>query len=159
MRAFHGSAGEAYNRHHYTVRNEISLRITVLDPLAGVTVKVQKGRDELLEPSASNRSELIFEFPVMADLAADTPNFLGKFVHGPKGGRFIYVNAGTYAGQADSCWARRAKLSLENIGREKVDAVIKLGGVLEARFKGTGADGGPVCASFKVPPEWKLVKR
>jgi hypothetical protein len=67
----------------------------------------------------------------------------------------VYVDIGTCAGQADSCWSRRLKVPLEGIPAK----MIRKGGVLEARVPGTGRDGGPNCATVKDFEGWKVVDR
>ncbi|MGB7209769.1 MAG: DUF5990 family protein [Pyrinomonadaceae bacterium] len=137
---------------------EISFRIIVLAPLEGVTMQVQKGKDELLPPSEKSAEKLVFDFDMTVDLAGDSPNFLGKFAQGSKDDRFVYVNSGTYAVQQNTRWARRAKLSLMSISKDKIEYVISSpGSRFEASINGIGRDGGPVCASVKGF-EWKAVK-
>lgn len=136
----------------------IPLRIIVETPLHGVAMMVQRGRDELLPPAAASRMELRFEFEIDVDLSGVAPNFLGKYAHGPKNVRFVYVNSGTYAGESHSCWGRRAKLSLMTITREQVERVLNGEDLLlETTMPGVGKDGGPTCASVKGI-EWKVVK-
>jgi Family of unknown function (DUF5990) len=140
------------------MKYEIPFRITVTKPLAGVAMMVQKGKTELLPPSQKSAEKLVFDFDMTVDLAGDHPNFLGKFAQGPKNERFVYVNSGTYALQQGTLWARRAKLSLMSISKEKVQEVLKSDGSrFEASINGIGRDGGPVCASVKGV-EWKVVK-
>jgi hypothetical protein len=69
----------------------------------------------------------------------------GSFVQRPCGRRFVYLDIGTYAGQADSHWSRRRKIPISGITAKMIAA----GGVLEARVPGTGRDGGPACATVK----------
>ena len=70
---------------------------------------------------------------------------------GPTGGRFIYINSGTYAGHSDSCWSRRAKVPLSGITWELIEeALTKSGVLLEARIAGTAKDGGPACATVQL---------
>jgi hypothetical protein len=139
-------------------KHEIPIRIRVLSPPAGVTTKVQRGKDELLPPTKISYDGFEFDFDVAVDLSGETPNFLGKYAHGPKDVRFLYVNSGTSAGQHFSCWTRRAKISLMCITREQIDATIAGKGVLLAEYNGTGRDGGPTCASVKGI-EWKVVPK
>ena len=139
-------------------KHEIPIRIRVLNPPAGVMTKVQLGKNELLPPTKVSDDGLEFDFDVSVDLTETTPNFLGKYAHGPKDVRFLYVNSGTYAGEAHTLWARRAKISLMSITRKQIDAVIAGKGVLLAEYNGTGRDGGPTCASVKGI-EWKVVPR
>src|SRR5690606_1226861 len=106
------------------MKHAIPFRIVVSDPLAGVAMTVQRGRDELLSPAAESRKELRFEFEIDVDLTDAGPNFLGKYSHGPKNARFVYVNSGTCAGEHLSRWGRRAKLSLMMITREQIEKVL-----------------------------------
>ena len=141
------------------MKHEIPIRVRVLRPLTGVTMKVQRGKDELLSPTEVSGDALVFGFTVSVDLSEATPNFLGKYAHGPKDQRFIYVNSGSYAGQEGTCWARRAKISLMNVTREQTDAVLtKHSAILQLEFEGVGRDGGPTCASIKGV-EWKVAAK
>jgi len=138
-------------------KHEISMRIRVLGPVNGVTMKVQRGKDELLAPIKESKSELVFEFPITVDLSDNVPNFLGKYAHGPKDSRFVYVNSGIYASQPGIFWNRRAKLSLMNITKGEIEQLVgSTQKRLEVSFEGTGSDGGPTCASVKGI-EWKVV--
>jgi len=135
------------------------MRIRVLDPVKGVTMQVQRGKNELLPSCKASLKELVFEFPITVDVSGDSPNFLGHYAQGPKDSRFVYVNSGTYAGQPDICWNRRAKLSLMDITRDQIEKVISSSkNRLEVSFDGTGRDGGPTCASVKGI-EWKVVEK
>lgn len=141
------------------MKTKVPIRIIVENPLPGVAMMVQRGRDELLAPAAANQKELRFEFEIDVDVSDSGLNFLGKYAQGPKNVRFIYVNSGTYAGEHHSCWGRRAKLSLMIITREQVEKVIGFGSLLlETTIPGVGRDGGPTCASVKGI-EWKVEKR
>src|ERR1035437_10680737 len=97
------------------MNHRIPRRREVVPPPAGIIMQVQRGRDELLAPLKNSNNSLTFEFDVQADLSADKPNFLGQCAQGPKHARFVYVNSGTYAGQAETCWSRRAKISLMSL--------------------------------------------
>lgn len=141
------------------MKHEVPIRVKVLRPLAGVAMKVQRGKDELLSPTDATAEELVFDFEMTADISGLIPNFLGKYAQGSKDARFIYVNSGRYAGQFGTCWDRRAKISLMNITRDQIDRILKDNNLLmQTEFEGTGCDGGPTCASVKGI-EWKVVKR
>jgi hypothetical protein len=141
------------------MKHEIPLRIIITKPLADVTLRVQKGRDELVPPTLESNAETVFDLTVSVELDNGTPNFLGKFAQGPKDARFIYVNSGKYAGQSDSCWARRAKVSFMNITADQIEAVLASSNSrLETRFTGVGSDGGPTCASVRPTPRWTIGK-
>lgn len=132
------------------MKHEIPFRIVVSKPLPGVTMLVQRGRDELLSPSKASATELVFDFEIMVDMNGDALNFLGKYTQGPKDARFVYVNSGRQAGQEGTCWDRRAKLSLMSIMKEQIEAVLKdKDARIETTMNGIGRDGGPTCASVK----------
>ncbi|HZJ47326.1 MAG TPA: DUF5990 family protein [Pyrinomonadaceae bacterium] len=136
----------------------IPLRITVVDPPAGVLFAIQKGKSEVVTPILANGSDLSFDFSIRVQERADgSPNFLGPFVQGPTSARFVYVNSGTLAGQWDSCWTRRAKVGLREINWKLIKSVTnKPGGVLEVKIFGKTRDGGPVCASVKPLTGWTI---
>ena len=131
------------------MKHEIPVRIIVLRPLPGVSMLVQRGKDELLPPSTKSAERLVFDFDLTVDMTETRPNFLGKYAQGPKDARFVYVNSGTYADQ-HSMWGRRAKISLMSITGEQIQTVVtKAGTILQTEFEGVGRDGGPTCASVK----------
>jgi hypothetical protein len=140
---------------------ELPVRIIVDDPPPGVTFRMQRGRAELIPPIHATTAVLIFEFTVrVGQRPTGEPNFLGPFVQGPPSARFVYVNSGTLAGQADSCWSRRAKVPLTGITWAMVDRARTGDGVLEAHIQGTGRDGSPVCASVRLrEPGWHVERK
>ena len=131
----------------------LRLRITVEHPLPGVALQVQRGKAGLLAPTRSSANSVSFDFVVRVGptSASKLPRFLGEFTQGPVGERFVYVNSGQRAGQAVSCWGRRAKVPLLNITPAQICRVLaddKL--ILEARIAGLARDGGPLCASVPL---------
>ncbi len=95
---------------------------------------------------------LVFEFqPSIKEGVSDSMAALGgPFVQGPPKQRFVYLDIGAYAGQADSRWGRRLKVPLAGIPAK----FLRTGGVLEARIPGTGRDGGPNCATVTDFDGW-----
>jgi hypothetical protein len=141
------------------MRHEVPFRITVTKPLMGVAMLVQRGRDELLPPAKVSDEAISFEFDLTVDVSGNTLNFLGKYSQGPKNERFVYVNSGKHAGQNNTIWDRRAKISLKSITREQIENVLSSSGSrLETTMNGVGRDGGPTCASVKGLV-WKVVKK
>jgi hypothetical protein len=131
----------------------LPLRITLIKPPLGVPFCLQQGKDDLVPPTSDSGENVSFDFTVnIANNRTDgPPNFRGQFVQGPTGGRFIYINSGTYAGHSDSCWSRRAKVPLSGITWELIEeALSKSGVLLEARIAGTAKDGGPACATVHL---------
>ena len=127
---------------------ELTLRIIVEQPPPGVDYALQKGHGgayEAVQKQRSRGKNLVFEFqPSLKEGVFDSMAALGgPYVQGPPRKRFVYLDIGTCAGQADSCWSRRLKVTLEGIPEK----FIRTGGVLETRVPGTGRDGGPTCAS------------
>jgi hypothetical protein len=83
-----------------------------------------------------------------------TPNFLGEFVQGPVGERFLYIDIGTYAGQTETCWSRRLKIPLRGTTWELMDKASAMAAALETRVPGAGKDGSPACATVKPFSGW-----
>jgi Family of unknown function (DUF5990) len=139
------------------LEREATLRIVLESPPEGVDFALQKGRGsnyEIVQKQRSTNKDLKFEFSVRAKSPGVNapPNFLGPFVQGPPGDRFVYIDIGTFAGQTDSCWSRRLKVPLSAISWDMIEEP----GLLEARVPGTGSDGGPSCATVKSFAGWKL---
>jgi hypothetical protein len=125
---------------------ELSLRIILSKPTAGVDFALQQGHGrpfETVQKQRSKGSDLKFEFTVGVKAAKDgSADFRGAYVQGPAGERFVYVNIGTYAGQTDTPWSRRLKIPLMGIDWAMVD----LEQTLTATIPGAGKDGSPNCA-------------
>jgi Family of unknown function (DUF5990) len=146
------------------METELSFRIILEKPPADVDYGLQKGRGnnyETIQKQRSKANDLYFEFAVKVKDSSDPiPDFLGSFVQGPVGERFVYIDIGTYAGQKDTVWSRRLKIPLRDItsamiGQWLHDPQM----ILETRVPGAGKDGGPNCATVKPFAGWKLVKR
>lgn len=142
------------------MKSQLIFRIVVEDPLAGATYCVQRGRSELLVPSYSTISILIFEFPLtLADIDADPPRLTGEYAQGPAQQRFVYINSGTMAGQKNTGWTRRAKVPLYRIGGSLLARAVQRASdslVLEARIHGLAKDGGPACGTVPLLSEWSI---
>lgn len=141
------------------MRFEVPFRIIIKDPIADVAMMIQKGRHELVAPTSRTDAEISFDISIRGVLENGSPNFLGPFAQGPKDARFVYVNSGTSAGEAHSCWSRRAKLSLMSITKEQIAELLSdQTRALTTAIQGRGRDGGPVCASVKGLA-WEIRKR
>lgn len=145
------------------MERELTLRIVLEKPPSGVDYGVQKGRGvdyETLQTQRSKGQDLHFDFPVRAKHTGKDapPNFLGPFVQGPTGERFVYIDIGTYAGQTGTCWSRRLKIPLRGITWAMIDYVVEGKSLLETRVAGTGKDGSPSCATPKPFAGWKVSK-
>ena len=138
-------------------QTEIRARIVIERPVAHVLHSLQED-DAPLDPKQSRGGEpLVFEFPlrVVPKSEQGGPRFFGKQVRreGPVR-RFVYVRAGTAAGQRLSPWTRRMKIDIHDIDPALLDAAAK-GGVLEGTIDGTARDGNPACATIR-PVTWRI---
>lgn len=145
------------------METELTFRVVLEKPPAGVDFALQKGKGtkyEITQKQRSGSRDLRFEFTARAVVGPNgaVPNLLGPFVQGPAGARFLYIGVGAFAGQADTCWNRRLKVPLTGITAEIVRRVEKDPNlILETRVPGTGKDGGPNCATIKPFAGWKLM--
>lgn len=142
---------------------ELTLRIILEHPPAGVDFGLQKGRGndyETIQTQRSHTDDLSFEFAVRLKDSRDArPTFLGPIVQGPPDQRFVYLDIGTYAGQTDTGWSRRLKIPLAGITWEMIDrALADSRWIIETRVHGTGKDGGPTCGTVKPFAGWQLVR-
>ncbi|HKR64653.1 MAG TPA: DUF5990 family protein [Thermoanaerobaculia bacterium] len=136
---------------------EVRFRIIVLDPPTGVTFRVQRGRTDLLAPSIETAHAFTFDFTLRVEAGADgQPRLLGPFAQGPPAKRFVYVNSGKHAGDAKSCWDRRAKVQLGGVDTSLVEQAARTGAVIETQIVGTGRDGGPACATVPLIGGWRI---
>ena len=139
---------------------ELPLRIVMERPPAGAVIALQRGatgKAMLVAPVSVSQDALVFDFAVtVSGAGADGgPRLLGPCVQGPPGGRFVYLNSGTYAGAPGRSGGRRAKVPLGGIGWALIEA-LPAGGRLVAHIAGTARDGGVACASVPLlPPGWR----
>ncbi len=85
---------------------------------------------------------------------------MGAWIQGTPGKRFIYIDIGTYAGQADSTWSRRLKISLDTITWAMIEELsLNDELMLQCKVEGTANDGGPNCGTVKPFQGWHLVKK
>ncbi len=143
------------------MNQELPIRIILERPPTGVDFGVQKGNGhhyETIQKQRSNNNDLCFEFKIsVKESKTPLPDFSGPFVQGPKTGRFIYIDIGTYAGQINSGWGRRLKIPLIGISSETIKLLLTDSSlILETKVPGTGKDGGPNCATVKPFPGWHL---
>lgn len=142
------------------VPDRLTVRLVVHDPVPGVALAVQRGRDALVPPVARTSARATFEFAVTVARTADGGVTLrGPEVQGPPAGRFVYVNAGTYAAQPDAPVGRRAKVPLGALPTELIAAALaRPGAVLVAEIAGRARDGGPAAATVPLlGAGWRLM--
>ena len=129
----------------------INLQIILVQPPPNILFGLQKGSGnsyETVQKQTSASYDLLFTFPITikGDKGKDAfPKFSGPFVQGPAGGKFVYIDIGTCAGQTDTMWSRRLKIPLTGITWELIDQLMaKPTLLLETNVPGTGKDGGPI---------------
>jgi hypothetical protein len=139
----------------------VPLRIVVVAPPVDVVYGIQRGRGSAYEVAFAERlkqGDVTFEFAITAAEGKDgAANFLGEYVQGPAGRRFIYVDVGRAARQHDTAWSRRMIIRLDEVTWPLIRKATKAGMRLEARIQGTGRDGGPSCATVKPIGGWRVV--
>ena len=133
--------------------DEVPIRVTLVHPPAGIDFCLQRGKDERISKIRSDGHDITFEFKVRVknNRPDGVPNFLGPFTQGPPASRFLYINSGIYAGQAESPWERRAKVHFAGITWPMVEKVMADPNlILAASVLGIAKDGGPIMASVKL---------
>lgn len=137
----------------FEMEHELPIRVTVLRAPPGVTFAMQRGKAELLPASGVNVESFVFDLSVRVreQTRGRSANVLGPYAHGKPTDRFLYLNSGTMAGQADSCWTRRAKIKTGGISWNLVQQTLATpGAVLEVQIEGSAKDGGPCCATVPL---------
>jgi|SRR6266498_2381689 len=145
------------------MNQDLTLHIILQKPTANVDFGLQKGSGsqyETVQTQRSNSEDLHFSLTIKikSDRQKDpSPKLTGPFVQGQSPDKFIYIDIGTYAGQANTIWSRRLKIPLTGITWDIVD---RMGTdskfILETTVPGTGRDGGPNCATVKPFEGWKI---
>jgi len=132
---------------------EITLRLTLDDPVPGVAYSLQNKKSEPLGARVAGDGPLSFDVPVRVAVG---PRFLGEFVRseGPRR-RFVYIGIGLHAGDAASPWSRRAKIDIHTLSPDLLAAALK-GAVLEARLAGRDRKGEPSCATLNPTGGWRI---
>ena len=133
---------------------EITLRLTIEDPVAGVRYSLQDKASQPVCALTAAAAPLSFDVPVRVADGPKGPRFLGPFVRseGPER-RFVYVAIGAQAGDRGSAWSRRAKIDIHTLPAELLARALD-GAVLEARLPGRDKAGAPACATLK--PQWAV---
>ena len=141
---------------------EAKLKITLVSPPPGIDFGLQKGsgsKYETVERRRSDSSDLCFKFNVelKGDKLKDVlPDFRGPFVQGPINSRFIYIDIGSLAGQAEQA-AWRLKIPLVGITWAMLDQLgANHAACLETTVPGTHKNGGPNCATVKPFDGWTI---
>ncbi|MGR4880183.1 DUF5990 family protein [Streptomyces sp. LARHCF249] len=117
-----------------------------------VHVAVQR-RDrpaELLEPQPGDAARATWTLECTAVASVTGIDVKGPYVQGRPGSRFVYLSWGTVDGSGAFTMFRRAKLMLDAVPLQVLDAAAHAG-LLVGRLGLTDACGEPLCARV-VPP-------
>lgn len=140
--------------------SELTFRILLKSPVKGVVYGLQEGKGNdytTIQKKESTGSDIVFEFSARYKAEGDDVILLGPFAQGPPNGRFVYIDIGTMAGQANTPWSRRLKIPLTGISQDMVQQLSTDPNlILITTVPGTGRDGGPNCATVKPFDGWKL---
>src|SRR6516225_11490069 len=99
---------------------ELWLRIVLNAPPAGMDFGLQQGKgshNQTIQTQRSKGNDLRIDCTVTVKDNRDDglPSFLGPLTQGPATGRFIYIDIGRLAGQANCEWERKIKVPLSGI--------------------------------------------
>ncbi|WP_328315913.1 DUF5990 family protein [Streptomyces sp. NBC_00388] len=81
---------------------------------------------------------------------ADGPLVSGPYIQDRFGGRFVYLSWTTAGPDGTATMFRRAKLMLDAVGPEVLEAAVR-SGRLTARLRLTDAAGQPLCGAVRPP--------
>jgi hypothetical protein len=139
---------------------DVPVRVVLVAPPAGVVYGIQRGRGSAYDVAFAQQpkgGDVTFDFALTVAEGKDgSPNFLGEYVQGPTGRRFIYVDVGQAARHHDTHWSRRMIIRLDEMTWPVIRKATAPGKRLEARIQGTGRDGGPSCATVKPIGGWTV---
>lgn len=132
----------------------IILRLTIADPVPGVRYSLQDKDNIPVDAVTAADAPLSLDVPTRL---ADDGRLLGPFVRrGEPPRRFIYIAVGKQAGDAASCWDRRAKIDVHEIPADLL-AEARRGRMLETVVPGRLADGSPICATVRSLTGWRAL--
>jgi hypothetical protein len=136
--------------------NDINLRIVLENSLEGTVYALQKGKGsnyEKIQPQVGNGKDLYFNFVVQVRQTNGSQfSFSGPFVQGTPENRFVYINIGSYAGQAVAQWSGRLKVPLPNPTLFSQNNAGK--NHFSCTVPGRTKDGKPVFATVKPFAGW-----
>ena len=116
---------------------------------AGLRLGIQE-KDAVMQDVAIDAGEATFRFAVnlVLDDSGEPEDFRGSYVHGPRGGRFIYLCWGQRTAEA---WESRsrAKVPLAMVGKAAIASAIERNAPIKARIRMTDAKGRPAVATLK----------
>jgi hypothetical protein len=127
----------------------VELPAAVPDGLSALRLGVQAGQ-AVEQDAPCPAAEIVFRFllQVAIDRQDGAPRFSGPYVHGPRGGKFLYLCWGDRAAGEWQTYGR-AKLSLGAVEPGLVETALRTHRPLRARVRLTDARGRPATGSLK----------
>ncbi|CAN5353924.1 hypothetical protein BH09PSE1_BH09PSE1_30510 [soil metagenome] len=131
---------------------EITLRLTIADPVPGVLYSLQDQKSVPVGPRTATDAPLSFDVAVKLN---DDNRLTGPFVRreGPTR-RFVYIAIGGQAGDQLHI-SRRAKIDVHDIPPALLD-LARSGAVLAATLPGRDKHGLPACATVRPLTPWAV---
>jgi hypothetical protein len=125
----------------------------------GTVYGLQKGKGttyETVQGQQGNGQDLTFEFIVYVKQTNGSAFSLsGPFVQGTPQNRFVYINIGSYAGQAAGQWSGRLKVPLPVVALHNEQTVIEKYR-WSCKVLGRTKDGKPMFATVKPFDGWLM---
>jgi hypothetical protein len=133
---------------------EIILRLTIADPVAGVSYSLQDQKSAPVGRVVATVAPLSFDVPVKL---SDDGRLTGPFVRreGTER-RFVYIAIGGQAGDGHTLITRRAKIDVHGITGDLLDQA-RAGKTLAVLLPGRDKTGLPACATVKPIEPWRAV--
>lgn len=126
---------------------------------ANVHVAVQRRNrpGELLDPRPGDARTVAWTLECAVGRTPAGADITGPYVQGGPGGRFVYLSWGGVDDAGAFTMFRRAKLMLDGIAADVVEAAAGSGRLL-ARLRLSDARGHPLCAAVRPPLiEWSAL--
>ena len=114
----------------------------------------------VIDDVPADGDEITFSFSVTVRPRAGGIDFVGPFVQGRPGERFVYLCWGTRDDAGAWETVMRAKIPLAGITPVLAEKALRSAHAVKATLEMTNARGGPVCASY--PPDritWQVTEQ
>lgn len=138
----------------------VPLRIVVDQPIPGLALALQCGKDRLQPPAFASAERVIFDLALRlgSPNPDGSPNLLGPCAQGTPTARFVYLCVGRRAGQAASTTDGRVKVPLAAITNSQLCEVSRTGKRLAVRIPARNAKGAPTLATVPLTADaWTVV--
>ncbi|MCX4552789.1 DUF5990 family protein [Streptomyces sp. NBC_01387] len=115
-----------------------------------VGVQAKDRPQDVVELHAGDSPSASWTLDCTTTVTPDSITLAGPYIQHRFGGRFIYLSWTTTDGTGTATMFRRAKLMLDAVPTEVLDAAV-LAGRLTAELRLTDAAGAPLCGSVRPP--------